>query len=529
MSRSRPLSLWAACLAWFLPAAGGYSAENFIQVDCTKSLGEVPKLVFGSNLLAHDPAFSTSESWAKNYSGYREYGSGVWDPARMQPVRSLMELGQEAGISALRFPGGCGSHGYEWKKAIGKGRNRFKFGLYEFYRVCRELNAEPVITLSYFHDTPQDAADLVAFLNGLPDEAARAGSKNRGRPDWPGVRAEYGHPEPLKVKYFEIGNEVWHGDHLRIKKVEPDDYARRYLQYFNAMKAVDPSVQIGAVLDTDSWNQKVLSIIQGSVDFGILHTYPAPGYGRELEELPAEKLFAMCLGMPVVITEPQYRRTLALLKKDSGRDIPLAITEFNGGFFMRSPIPYQFTLGNALINAELLRIFMKPENHILLANNWNFSNEHWGMLGNGFDNDASQLGNPYRKRPNFLVFELYHRHFGGLLLPVSVKSETYRERGYTVDEITVNASLNSARSKVCLMVLNKNLRRPRRVEISLQGFGAPSGAEAWVLNGPDYLSLNEKKADTVQIRRGEAISILANGNLTAELEPHSLTAIEIKR
>jgi alpha-N-arabinofuranosidase len=489
-------------LAVTVLANNGYSTENRIQVDCTKSNGRVQKHVFGSNMLAHDPAFSCTESWAKNFSGYREYGAGVWNPNRMEPVPSVLKLGQEAGISIMRFPGGCGSHGYEWKKAIRKGRNSFKFGLYEFYRVCQALHADPIITLSYFKDSPQDAADLVAFFNSPYNPAEEAEFKGRGNSAyWPGLRAENGLPQPLQVKYFEIGNEIWHGDHLRTKAVAPEAYAQRYLQYYDAMKAVDPLVQIGLVLDTDAWNQKVLPIVKNKVDFGILHTYPSPGYGKELEVLPVEKLFRMCLGMPVVITEPQYQKTLKILKDYAGRDIPLAITEFNGGFFMRSSVPYQFTLGNALINAELLRVFMKPENNIILANNWNFINEHWGMISNGFVNDApGKLDRPYIKRPNFYVFEMYHDHFGKILLPVVVKSETYQERGYTVDYLTVNASTNDEHSKVYLMVLNKNLKSPMNTEITLNGLVKISSAEAWVLNGPDYLSVNEKKS---RHRQGE--------------------------
>ncbi|MDD5065734.1 MAG: alpha-L-arabinofuranosidase C-terminal domain-containing protein [bacterium] len=517
-------------IAYAIILSNSCSANNQITVDCTKSIGEVNKYIFGNNVLAHDPAFSSKEPWAKNFHGYREYGAGLWNPVRMEPVSNVMQLGKEAGISIMRFPGGCGSHGYEWKKAVKKGRNSFKFGLYEFCGVCHDLNADAVITLSYFKDTPQDAADLVAFLNApLDQNTDNKLTAPKNTFSWPGLRAENGHPGSFQVKYFEIGNEVWHGDHIRTKEVKPEAYARRYLQYYDAMKAVDPSIQIGVVLDTDQWNKKIIPIIKNKVDFGILHSYPAPGYGKELESIPVDKLFLMCLGMPAVITEPHYQKTLKLLKQYAKRDIPLAITEFNGGFFMRSSIPYQFTLGNALINAELLRIFMKPENNILMANNWNFINEHWGMIYNGFQNEADKLRNRYHKRPNYYVFELYHNHFGEFLLNADVKSDTYQERGYTVDYITVNASMNKEQNKVYLMILNKNLKNKMSSEIILKGFENISSAEAWILNGPDYLSLNENNPDTVSVKSVNLMNAVKNGSLAVELEPHSLTAVEISK
>ena len=58
----------------------------------------------------------------------------------------------------------------------------FLYGIDEFLKTCEEVGAEPVITVSYFTGDEQDAADLVEYLKG-------------------------------RVKYLEIGNEVWHGDH----------------------------------------------------------------------------------------------------------------------------------------------------------------------------------------------------------------------------------------------------------------------------------------------------------------------------
>ena len=42
----------------------------------------------------------------------------------------------------------------------------------------------------------QDALDLFAYCNGPPDSA------------WGKIRAQNGHPEPYRVKYWEIGNQV---------------------------------------------------------------------------------------------------------------------------------------------------------------------------------------------------------------------------------------------------------------------------------------------------------------------------------
>ena len=38
------------------------------------------------------------------------------------------------------------------------------------------------------------------------------------------------------------------------------------------------------------------------------------------------------------------------------------------------------------------------------------------MISNGFDGDQKDINRAYFKRHNYYVFELYHNHFGSILL-----------------------------------------------------------------------------------------------------------------
>jgi alpha-L-arabinofuranosidase len=59
---------------------------------------------------------------------------------------------------------------------------------------------------------------------------------------------------------------------------------------------------------------------------------------------------------------------------------------------------------------------MKPENHILMANFWQFANEYWGMVqGNG------PQGRRPVKQANFFPYQLYHEHFGDTLIKADVQ------------------------------------------------------------------------------------------------------------
>ena len=486
---------------------------------------QINKKIFGNNFLGYDP--TTYENSDKEYYGYSDYGSGIWDPEYKRSVKEAINLAKEAGITILRFPGGCGAHYYDWKNAIGKNRKHFLYGIDEFLKTCEEIGAEAVITVSDFVGTEQDAADLVEYLISPND-----GTNPNGGIDWAKERAQNGHLLPYNnVEYFEIGNEVYHGDHRNIKGVLPEEYGKKYLKYYEAMKAVDPQIKIGVVLCPiywDNWNNRVLDIAKDRVDFGIIHTYPAPTEG-DVRLMEAKHIFKISLAMPIFRDEVYFRDTLKLLKAESGRDIPLVITEYNGGFTQEEPVPYRHCLGTALINAELLRIFMKPENNILMANYWQYCNSYWGMirLQEDFMVQNHKWPITYIKRPNYYVFELYHRHFGSELIAVDVKSSSYTMERFSIPYLSATASTNIDKSKIYLMVVNKNLDQTVTATLDLKDFDSSVKGEVWILNGPSIDATNEKNPNNVKVvnRRFN----IKNNSFEFTFEPHSLTAIEITR
>jgi len=517
--------------------------DSTITVYYNGEVGQVNKRIFGNNFIGYDP--TTYEDWTEEYYGYSDFGAGVWDPGRKESVKDVIGLAQEAGVTIVRFPGGCGTHHYNWKAAVGKKRTHFLYGIDEFLKTCSEIKAEPVMTVSYFTGDDQDAADLVEYLNSPNDK-----NNPDGGMDWAAQRVENGHLLPYKVNFFEIGNEVWHGDHQKIKEVLPEEYAKRYLKYYEKMKAVDPSIKIGCILHTQDWNRRVLEIIKEKIDFGIIHTYPSPSVSdNKLAKMSADAIFKMTLSSPIVFDEYFFQEVLKLLKEMSGRDVPLSITEYNGGFVQSNPVPYRHCLGTALLNAEMLRIFMKPEHNILMANYWNFVNEYWGMI----KSETSFIKHDYRKpihyikRPNYYVYELYNKHFGDVLLSADVNCGSYaigknvyktakslikrfivkdvKRDVRSIPYLSVNASKNKNGSEIYLMVINKNMDESIASTIDFKDFVPAQKGNAWILNGPSVDATNEKTPSDVRVKYVE-FEVEKNG-FTYTFEPHSLTAISI--
>ena len=250
-------ALWAAVLAAgalaapvaaVVPASAAATTVN-VTVNAGEGLGTIPSTAYGLN-------------------------SAVWDSQMNAPqVQGLLE---QAGVGMLRYPGGSYGDEYNWQdNTVTAATSRPGTDFDSFMGTVRKIGAQPILIANYGTGTPQEAADWVQYAN---------------------VTKGYG------VKYWEIGNEIygngyygadWEADDHASKS--PATYAANVVQYASAMKAVDPTIKIGAVLtlpgnwpdsvvasgDSGDWNQAVLSDRRLAIDFVIVHcTRRAPRVPR---------------------------------------------------------------------------------------------------------------------------------------------------------------------------------------------------------------------------------------------------------
>lgn len=143
------------------------------------------------------------------------------------------------GLTFLRYGGTMvNAPAYRWKQMIGDRDKRPQyrghwypystngFGIEEFLQFCETAQIEPAFAIN-IDETPEDAADLVEYLNGPITST------------WGAKREANGHPDPYNVRYIQIGNEEGLDGN-------PDWY-RGYLERFKilytAMRARDPQVK----------------------------------------------------------------------------------------------------------------------------------------------------------------------------------------------------------------------------------------------------------------------------------------------
>ena len=352
------------------------AGEVKIEIDINKSKGPVRELVFGQNFECVDSRgiFSLPTTAPAPRDFEVKYGQGYWDPAGKRPAPGVLEIMKTMPFGALRYPGGCLAHNFQWKKTVGpieqRGSRNWAFGLDEYLELCRALNCEPQIIITDYafeaKDIPQDAADLVEYLN-MPAET---------RYPWAMKRAANGHNAPYRVKYFEIGNESSHGNHAL--KPSRCYSAAQYAAYFNttvaAMKKVDPTIKVGLLEDYfNDWKPAVLSNLLKNADFLIVHSYYP-----QLDSLGPEDAFKGTMA-----GNEQFDQKLVSLRDrmdKAGRMLPIGLTEFNVRSIKSTATAYRFSYLAGMQASEQWCKYLLPESHILMANYWLLLNGMYGIV-----------------------------------------------------------------------------------------------------------------------------------------------------
>jgi len=225
-----------------------------------------------------------------------------------------------ADVSVMRYPGGSTADNFHWYNqsltvvdpnippqtpgAGTLGSDGIGVNFDHFMSAAYNAGAQAMITVNYGSGSAQEAADWVAYANTY-DNYCYSSSCLQYVPTYAGA-SSYGNA--YGVKYWEIGNEVYGdgsyfnndpGSHWEMNNnlVGPTNYANGVVAYSQAMKNVDPSIAIGAVLTApgnwpdgyrthmnldgtnatpypQTWNDTVLSTACSSIDFVDIHWYP---------------------------------------------------------------------------------------------------------------------------------------------------------------------------------------------------------------------------------------------------------------
>ncbi len=350
-----------------------------------------------------------------------------------------------AGVTLLRFPGGSWSNAYDWlaceRDGNGIDGNAECYWTWagkptDFIDFAQATGDEIMYTINQ-GGTSKEAAALVAFFNGSVNDDTVIGTDVRGRnwgkvSDWAKLRRDHGNADPFYVKYWEIGNETYGGTNGKdctswgwendVWTCDGTEYVNGigsgsnrkegYIEFRNAMRAVDSSIMVGAVgiYDEDpnvwsNWDNEVIAAAGSVMDFYIIHQYAF---------WSAPSGFQDALGNPQAVWKPMMNAINASFDTYAGgRRVPIAVTEHNLFSFQDNDYDQWMTRAvNMLFMAD--SIGQMAENGYAIANQWDLAN---GQAGNGTDYGLMDAES-YARSPQYYVFPLWEA-FGSQMLPVN--------------------------------------------------------------------------------------------------------------
>ncbi|GAA3437579.1 cellulose binding domain-containing protein [Kutzneria kofuensis] len=411
----------------------------------------------------------------------------VWDS--QLGTNEVADLYAKAGVGMMRYPGGSYGDIYHWKDNTAPGGYVAPNTDFDtFMGGVRRAGAQPIIIADYGSGTPQEAADWVRYAN---------------------VTKGYG------AKYWEIGNEIpgnghygtnWETD-LHADK-SPTAYANGVVAYSEAMKAVDPTVKIGAVLttpanwpdgliasgDSATWNQTVLSIAASHIDFVIIHWYPTGATAADE------------LSRPDQVNDMIYMVRQQIARYAGGRDIGIAMTETNtavgmdtqpGALFAAET--YASLLANGVFTVDWWDTHNGPTTVSTVAGQTDYGDS--GLLSSaGCVNDVCE---PALNTPFAPYYAL------SMLSAFAHPGDQFVNAGS--NQSSVNAyAVRRANGDLALLLVNKDPDNARTVAIDYAGY-APSNAVPTVSTFTNGAS---------------AITTTAAGTATSQtLPPYSLTTV----
>jgi hypothetical protein len=411
-----------------------------VTVDAAAGLGAIPNSAWGVNAAA-------------------------WDGNLLNAA--VPGLLSKAGVTALRYPGGSIADAYNWQSNSivpgQRGGTNPGSGFDAFMGLTKNVGATPIITVNYGSNAtgsgggdPAFAASWVRYAN---------------------IVKGYG------VKYWEIGNEIYgNGEYGAAWETDlhaahdPTTYGKNVALFAAAMKAVDPSIKIGAVLtapgswpdgQSPDWNTNVLSQCGGAIDFVTVHWYPQNPGGESDSALLAAPQDAAS-GIAAMATK--LKALISQFGGANAANIQILLTETNS--VTSNPGKQTLSIVNALFIADDLLTWL--ENGVTNVDLWdlhngaNPGNASPGLYGSASFGDYGVLSNGSSGEP--AADTPFPTYYGLQILSKLGRPGDALVSTSSNSSLLATHAVQQANGNLALLFINKDPSNTINANVSLSGF-----------------------------------------------------------
>ncbi|UCC68910.1 MAG: alpha-L-arabinofuranosidase [Armatimonadota bacterium] len=465
-----------------------------VEVDVTEVIREVEPRVIGINV-----------DYLVDHDANR--------PAGARPLEAAL---REMGVRSLRFPGGDKSDNHLWsvppfdkpqptlacgprqgreERLMDADGNRWNVRLLDFddfMSLCRRLDAEPTVVVCY------DAL----FTPGCTVTKERLLETAAAWVQYANVKRHYG------VKYWEIGNEAYID-----ATVSPYDYARDLIEFAEAMKAVDPSIKIGAngpprvegpgrhepTKDTPWW-KIIFETAADHIDFIPVHVYSCwewgsyeayrdhgPGYPEAHRDALSPIEAARKWGPPGFADR-----------------LRLTVTETNAADWSENGWAKVNDLGHGLVVFDIFGTLLEIE-QVDMAQLWN---TRWVSHNPKEPSLWDAVDDNNRLQPTGQALAIWSQFLEDQMVRVS-----------EVERLRTFASYSPASQRLTLFLINKDAAA-RDITVELKGYPGPPSAQQWLWHG-------RGPEDQQPVWFGPDTIAVGGDRINLALRPDSLTVLAL--
>ncbi len=456
------------------------------------------------------------------------YG-GLW-VGKKSPVpnvdgfrKAAVDYLKELGVPVLRWPGGCFADDYHWRDGIGPQAKRPKsvnlnwgnyvednsFGTHEFIAFCRLIGAEPYFAANVGTGSPAEMRDWIEYCN-YPSGSALADE-----------RAANGSPEPFRVRYWGVGNELW-GCGGQLKPEAAAAEFRHFSVFAKNLGGTRPYlIGCGPNGNDVRWTRGFMDTLNGgrlpdgySMHFysgGTLPplSYTADAMNTQLNSFPRIEQAIVQQRALLDSYDPQRKMGLILDEWGVWDKMPAEDEKNNGRLWQ------QATMRSAVAAGLGLNLFNRQADKLYMCNIAQIVNVLQSvLLTDGFE------GRHCVRTANYHAFSLFKAHRG----KTAVRIETDAPADSKTPELSLSASRQG--SEMIVTLVNPRHDVDMQVDCSVRGVVAKSGS-AQILHDSDMNACNSfDNPDRLTIKRHEVA--VDSGRVKIALPPLSIATVTLQ-
>ena len=487
-----------------------HAQDAKIKIDVERTIGEIDPKIYGVFM---EPIQISGRRGLPDSPVVNTLYGNLYDPTSSLAdengfKKNYIEAMKELKVTNIRWPGGNFLMGYNWQDGIGPkdkrparinmawgGIDNNHVGTDEWFALNKAIGSENIVAVNLGLGSIQDAVYWLEYCN-YPKGTY-----------YSDLRAKNGHPDPYKVKIWDLGNEV-DGKPWELGHKNAEDYIEVAREAAKAMLAVDKNIELVGCGSSwyspkgwDEWNRKILYGIGDKIKYLSIHSYweSSPDYYTHMGD------GARIFDDRIKITAGE----IEAVSNTQGFKNPIYLSVDEWGSFGRSFM-------NILPVAQSFNSFIRHADVVKMGN--------FTMLTSLLSNDP-QKGT--FKSPLFHLFKAYSTNCLGTSVDTYVSCDTFNtEKNKGIPYLDVTATYSKENNTVFINVVNRHKDKTISADISstsgdFTGKAITSLINVDKLNDPfsfDEQSQYVPVSKTIETKKNK---------VNCSFPPHSFTQIKI--